>query len=174
MPRIVFAALAAEFILTFASGAQVSPGFSGMWKMDPDRSESAHQAVPIGPVTLVIKQTETDLAIETRRGESKTSKTQIETLTYKLDGSETSTAGKDGAPITTKARWEGANLVTSTVRNIQGSTVTTLNVHSLDPQAKIMTVHRTLTVQHGYQSEGAQSYGTGIDVFIRTGASPPK
>ncbi len=174
MPRIAFAALAAALILPFAFGAPQPTGFTGKWKMDPDRSESAHQAVPIGPVTLVVEQNENDLVIETRRSDSKSSKIQIESLSYKLDGSETTLAGKDGAPITTKARWEGANLVTSTVRSIQGSTVTTLNIHSIDAQARIMTVHRTLTVQHGYQSEGAQSYGTGTDVFVRTGAAAAK
>ncbi|MDQ6706278.1 MAG: hypothetical protein M3Z85_09935 [Acidobacteriota bacterium] len=177
MPRIVFAALASALILTiapFAFSAELPTALRGKWKMDPDRSESAHQAVPIGPVTLIIEQSENDLVIETRRKDSKSSKTQVETLTYKLDGSETTIAGKDGAPITTKARWEGANLVTSTVRNIQGSTVTTLNIHSVDPQAGTMTVHRTLTVQHGYQFEGAQSYGTGTDVFVRAGAPVAK
>ncbi len=177
MPRTVFAVLSLASILIFAPyafGAQAPADFSGRWKMDADRSESAHQAVPIGPVSLVIGQTETDLVVETRRRDSKTPTTRIESLTYKLDGSETTIPGKDGAPITTKARWDGAKLITSTVRDIRGSTVTTLDIHSLDPEAKILTVHRTLTVQHGYQSQGSRSYGTGTDVFIRARASAAK
>jgi hypothetical protein len=80
-------------------------------------SESAHQAVPIGPVTLVIKQTATELSIETRRSDTDKSQIHSETLTYKLDGSESTVAGTDGTPIKSQAHWKGTKLVTATMRN---------------------------------------------------------
>jgi hypothetical protein len=141
--------------------------FSGTWKMDPARSESAHQAVPIGAITLIVKQTGAEISIETKRAEPGKGAARTETLTYKLDGSESTTTGTDGSPIKCRAHWEGSKLVTGTTRNIQGATVTTLYVHSLDPGGKEMTVNKTLTVQHGYQFEGAKSYGSGTDVFLK-------
>ena len=154
-----------------AAGAQSSTDFSGTWKMDAARSESAHQAVPIGPVTLVIKQSATELTIETRRSDTDKNQIHSETLTYKLDGSESTVAGTDGTPIKSQAHWEGTKLVTGTTRNIEGSTVTTTYVHSLDPKGNELTVHKTLTVQHGYQFDGAKNSGTGTDVFIKAKAA---
>ena len=166
-PRREFFRFVAALVLPFSAHGQSAIDFSGTWKMDPARSESAHQAVPIGPVTLIIKQTATDLTMETRRAEPGKSGTRVETLTYKLDGSETTTAATDGTPIKCRAHWEGAKLITGTTRNIQGATVTTLYAHSLDRSGNELTVNKTLTVEHGYQFEGAKSYGSGTDVFIR-------
>jgi hypothetical protein len=165
--RTLFVCLAA-LVLSFTSSAQKAGDFSGIWKMDASRSESAHQAVPIGPVTLAIKNTAADISIETRRADSNKSRPRSETLTYRVDGSETTTPGPDGAPIKCRAHWEGAQLVTGTTRNIQDSTITTLHVLSLDPSGRELTIHKTLTVQHGYQFPGAQNSGSGTDVFIRS------
>ena len=166
--RLIFTATAMlVFGVAGSATGQDRPDFSGTWKMDPDRSESAHQAVPIGPVTLIIKQTGAEVTIETRRAEGQKSGTRREMLTYKLDGSESTTSGPEGAAIKCRAHWEGTKLVTQTTRNIQAATVTTHYVHSLDPSGKELTVEKTLTVQHGYQFEGAKSYGSGTDVFVK-------
>lgn len=162
-------------ILCLAAAAlgQTPPiDLSGTWKMDPSRSESAHQAVPIGPVTLIIKQTPTELQIETRRGGTGKAKPETELVTYKLDGTESVTTGKNGAPIRSRARWEGEKLITGTIRDVQGATVTTQHVHTLDPSGSQLTIHRTLTVQHGYQFEGAQTSGSGVDVFVKVKLTP--
>jgi hypothetical protein len=42
-----------------------------------------------------------------------------------------------------------------------------VQVFSLDASRKEMTVDNTLTVQHGYQSLGANNTGRGKDVYIR-------
>ena len=47
------------------STAQTRPDFSGTWRMDASRSESAMQAEPIKSMTVVIKQTASDITIET-------------------------------------------------------------------------------------------------------------
>ena len=174
MPRMAIAIFTMALVFPLAAGTQSATDFSGTWKMDAARSESAHQAVPIGPVTLVIKQSATELTIETRRRDTDKSQIHSETLTYKLDGSESAMAGADGAPIKLQAHWEGAKLVTGTTRNIEGSTVTTTYVHSVDPKGSELTVHKTLTVQHGYQFDGAKNSGTGTDVFIKAKAAPAK
>jgi hypothetical protein len=73
-----------------------------------------------------------------------------------------------------KAHWDGTKLITETERSIQGSTVTTMQVFSLDASRKEMTVDNTLTVQHGYQSQGANNTGRGKDVFIKSRRSVNK
>jgi hypothetical protein len=148
--------------------AQDPADLSGVWQMDASRSESAHQATPIGPVTMIIQQQAGQLSVETRKSSAKKAEVSTETLTYKLDGSETSTVDKAGVQIKAKARWDGPRLVTETARNLQGSTVTTLCIFSVDPSGKELTVAKSLTVQHGYQFEGAANTGKATDVFIRS------
>ena len=141
--------------------------FSGMWKMDPARSESAHQAVPIGPVTIVFKNISDGILIETARAERAGAAVQREILTFKLDGSESIATDINGTRVNSRAHWDGNKLVTGTTRTIDESTITTLQVYSLDDTGREMTVRNTLTVQHGYQFAGAKNTGSGTDVFIK-------
>jgi hypothetical protein len=168
MQQILFAMSAVALGLSLQGSAQDPPDFSGVWRMDPSRSESAHQAVPIGPVTLIIKQNADELSIETRRSEKHKPAVSSETLTFGLHGSESSIVGNSGVQIKVKAHFDGTKLVTETAREIQGSAVTTMQVFSLDPSGKELTVHQTLTIQHGYQFPGAANTGTGKDVFIKS------
>ena len=140
------------------------PDFSGTWVMDPVRSESAHQATPITSMSLVIRQSPSDISIETTRGET------AENLTYRLDGSEMSIPGRSEVPVRTRARWEGAKLFTETARSINGAAVTVTHVLSLDKAGKALTIEKTLTVQHGYQATGGKNSGSGKDVFVRARA----
>ena len=151
-------------LVVIAAPAQNTVDFSGTWRMDATRSESAHQAVPSGPVTMVISQSPAEIGIETRRGRSS------ETLIYKLDGSENAKANGAGTPVSTKAHWEGAKLVTETERNVQNSTVTTRYVLDQSADGAEMTIDKTLTIQHGYQFQGANNIGRGKDVFVRVKA----
>ena len=161
MRQIKFALSTTVLLFSLHATAQEPIDFSGVWQMDPSRSESAHQATPIGTFTLVIKQAATELSIETRRSERRKSAISSETLTFKLDGSENLIDGNYGVQITAKAHWDGTKLITETERSIQGSTVTTMQVFSLDASRKEMTVDNTLTVQHGYQSQGVNNTGRG-------------
>ncbi len=154
-------------LLSLQATAQQPTDFSGVWEMDPSRSASALQATPIGPVTLIINHQSTDLSIETRRKEPGKRAISSEVLTYKIDGPEISNVGNAGVEINAKARWDGTKLVAETVRKIQGSTVTTTHVFSLNEGGKELTIDKTLTVQHGYQFQGANNTGTGRDVFVR-------
>jgi hypothetical protein len=156
------------FLLCLQGSARDTTDFSGVWQMDPSRSESAHQAVPIGPVTMILKQNAAEVTIETRMGPKGKPATASETLTFKLDGSENSIVGNSGGQIQNKAHWEGTKLITETSRNIHGSTVTTMHVFSLGASGKELTIDKTFTVQHGYQFQGANNTGRGKDVFIRS------
>jgi len=153
----------ALFVLSFlslsapiASHAQGRPDFSGTWSMDRSRSESAMQADPIGPTTVVITQTPTALQIATTR-DGRTA-----AITYKLDGSPGPIPGG-----TATSHWEGPTLVTESVRDIQGQTVTTKQSRRLGENGNEMFVETVLVVQHGYTLKGTQNYGSGKDVFTR-------
>ena len=163
--------LTMALLFSLEAGAQETPDLSGVWQMDASRSESAHQAVPIGPVTLVIKQSAAQVSIETRRTQKGKPAVSSETLTFQLDGSENTIFGSGGGQILAKAHWDGTKLVTETSRDIQGSTVTTMHVLSLDASGKELTIDKTLTVQHGYQFQGANNTGKGKDVFIKSKGS---
>jgi hypothetical protein len=131
--------------------------------MDISRSESAHQDVPIGLVTLVISQAGVEITIENRR-----SGEPSETLTFPLNNTKKKNVSESGLPIAAKAHWDGLKMVTETEREIDGSTVTTMQVYTLGVGAKEIAVQKTLTIQHGYQSPGsAKTTGSGKDVFIK-------
>jgi hypothetical protein len=155
MTNVRSALLIASLTLPFIAHAQGRPDFSGTWSMDRSRSESAMQADPIGPTTVVITQPPGGLQIATTR-DSKTA-----TIVYKLDGSPSPIPGG-----TATSHWEGATLVTETVRDIQGQTVTTKESRRLNDAGE-MLVDTVLIVQHGYTLKGTQNYGAGKDVFTR-------
>jgi len=161
-------------LVSFAStcalhgGPTARPNFSGTWSMDAARSESSHQDVPIGPVTIVIRQTRSEVSIETTRTENDQPGAFHEVITYKLDGSENTSTGSAGTPVVAKAHWDGAKLVTETARNVQDSTVTTVYVFSLNPGGREMIIDKSLTVQHGYQFQGSKTTGRGKDIFRKT------
>jgi len=137
--------------------------------MDIPRSESAHQTVPIESATIAIGRTDGGLNIETTRQDKGAARFH-EILNLKLDGSETTNAGDSGVAVRAHARWDGRKLVIETSRELQGSTITTHEVHSLSPDGNEMTVEKTLTVQHGYQGTNpamAPTTGHGKDIFIR-------
>jgi hypothetical protein len=149
-------------IALLPAAAPPRPDFSGTWDMDASRSESAHQDVPIGPVSLVIRQTAAEITIETRR-----SGDPPETLVFRLDGTEKKNIGS-GVVINAKSRWDGPKLVMETEREINGATVTTMQVFTMEAGGKEIVVRKTLTVQHGYQSPGApKTTGAGTDTFVR-------
>lgn len=166
MKRMVLAVFMATLVLPPMAGAQGKTNFSGTWRMDMARSESTAFGVSVEPVTLVIKQTATELSIETQRGD------RSQTAIHKLDGSESTNAGMPDATGAAKSRsrWDGAKLVTQTVHDIKGWAVETTEVRSLDASGKEMTVETSLRVQHGYEGSlpAAQAYGAVKDVFTKT------
>jgi len=152
----LLAAVLITTLIPFTAHAQSKPDFSGTWKMDPSRSESAAQKEPIGPVTIVIAQTEHEVKIETTSSEASSA------VTYRLDGSEVKIPGG-----TAKTHWEGPTLVTEIERYVQGQAVTTKESRTLLAGGNEMLVEIVVVVQHGY-SASTSNYGRGKDVYIRS------
>lgn len=167
MQLTFFAVLIVGLALPITGQAEDRIDFSGVWQMDPARSESAHQGTPIGPVTLTVTQNPQQITVETRRGGKGKSPAFQESITWKFDGSKTENTGNAGVQVISWSRWNGEKLVLETARKIEGSSVTTTHVWSIDASGRELTVDKTLTVQHGYQFPGAQNTGRGTDVFIR-------
>ncbi len=156
MKRTILSTILATLAL---ASPEAKTDFSGKWEMDATRSESAHSSTPSGPVTLLIKQDENDLTVETTRNG------QTETIVYKLDGSETKKPAQDNGPFQWSAKWDGTKLLTETHRNINRATVTVKELLSLDGTPRELVVERSLIVQHGYQMRGGKNYSSGKDIF---------
>jgi hypothetical protein len=145
MKRVLLTAIAAA-ILPLVALAQVRPDFSGNWTRDEARSDPALGPGRGGGGGHTIKQTATEIVITIAgRGGPETS-------IYKLDGSESLNQSQSPAgPLTVKGRatWEGASLVIETTREIQGMTITTREVRTLDASGKEMTIEATTRAPQG-------------------------
>jgi hypothetical protein len=149
MKRVLLLALIGAVILPFAARAQGKPDFSGTWTLDTAKSDPAPQGRGGGgggAASLTIKQTAMELAVtsEGRQGP--------QTLTYKLDGSESTNQvmGRGGAtPVKSTAKWDGASLVIETTRDIQGMSITTKEVRKLESGGKEMHVETTSQTPNG-------------------------
>ena len=86
---------------------------------------AASHSTAFPQITLAIKQTADEIMIETRSSDVSNGTVSTESLTYKLDGGESSMPVNSGKPIKTKAYWEGGKLITETNRSIQSVPVTT-------------------------------------------------
>jgi hypothetical protein len=145
--------LALAVAAPMALWAQGKPNFSGTWTPDASKSEAPARAgragragggraglaglmaVATGPV--VITQTETEITV----GQ----------VTYKLDGSASSTGRGRAGAAESKAKWDGTKLVIETTRDLRGNTIRTKEVRSLDPTGKEMTVETSVSTPRGEQ-----------------------
>jgi hypothetical protein len=151
MKRVLLLATIAAVILPFVGHAQSKPDFSGTWTLDTAKSDPAPQGRGGGgggAATLTIKQTGTELSVmsEGRQGP--------QTLTYKLDGSESTNQmmGRGGAtPVKSTAKWDGSSLVIETTREFNGMSITTKEVRKLDDGGKEMQVETTAQTPNGEQ-----------------------
>jgi hypothetical protein len=149
MKRALLLAMLGAVILPFAAGAQGKPDFSGTWTLDAAKSDPAPAGRGGGgAATMTIKQTATDLSIQTEGRQGP------QTMTYKLDGSESKNEqmGRGGAQtVVSKAKWDGASLVIDSTRDIQGMSITTHEVRKLDNGGKEMKVETTIQTPQGEQ-----------------------
>ncbi len=151
MTRAVTLALATALVIPFTARAQPKPDFSGTWTLDSARSD----APPLGrggrgggggTATQVIKQTATELNVEITVGGGGRK------AVFKLDGSETTNEGGRGGIVTSKARWDGPKLVIESHREVQGFSITTKEVRSLEAGGKEMVVETTADTPQGAQT----------------------
>ena len=158
MQRVLLLLTLLALIDPFSARAQGKPDFSGTWTLDMSKSE-----VPPGragggggggggrgmggPATLSIKQTATELTIES------TGRQGSQTSTYRLDGSESTNPGMRGGEAKSKTHWDGTTLVTEQTQSMDTPngemTITSKTVRSLGADGKEMTVVTTANTPMG-------------------------
>ena len=156
MKSFLLTSSALSLLLPSILAAQTRPDFSGTWRMDASRSESAMQAEPIKSMTVVIKQTASDITIETttERGKSIETYSLIQTTRGEAAKSPETASNKGTQPALEKAtekaaRWQGDALVTEVVRDVRGQSVTAQQSRRLAASGNEMIVESIVEVQHG-------------------------
>jgi len=153
MLSLVFASLTL-LLNAWQSPPAPRPDFSGAWTMDRSRSQSSEGA------TLEIKQSAGEIIIVTHTGGKSSSRTYpLETSPH--PASETISAGH------THASWDGTKLVTETMSDIKGQTVSYRQLRFLNVSGTEMTVETLTIVQHGYAIKDGKNYSTAKDVYVR-------
>jgi hypothetical protein len=150
---VLLTAMVAAVVIPFTARAQGKPDFSGTWTMNEAKSDPAPQGRGgrgggMGGGSVTIKQTATELSVtsEGRGGP--------QTMTYKLDGSESTNQvmGRGGAQtVKSTAKWDGSSLVIETTRDFNGMSITTKEVRRLDNGGKEMIVETTAQTPQGEQ-----------------------
>ncbi|MBV9550706.1 MAG: hypothetical protein JO256_13640, partial [Alphaproteobacteria bacterium] len=135
-PALVLAVTALLFLNANPVRAQ-RPDFAGTWVMDRAQSASAGQAEAIGPVTLVIRVTPSELIVE------RTQSTNKRTIHYRADGGDTQSTLEMGS-ATGRLRWDGPRLITETVYDVQGIPINVKATHSLSSDGRELTVQSEL------------------------------
>ena len=157
MVRGLLVSLAFVSLASLAGSAlQTHPDFSGTWRFDPNRSDSATYPELNRPVTLVITQTPAEIRIERRS----TGGASAEAFQLQATGDATT----PGAAI---ARWRGNVLVADAVRDVRGQSVTVHQTFTLSADGRELTIESAVNVQHGYSMSRGKVYGAGRDVFVR-------
>jgi hypothetical protein len=136
-------------VSAFALG---NPDFSGTWTLDVGKSDMGHMrpgalTARMKNVTLVIKQTPSVLATTRKVGE------RPETVTDKLDGSESVNKSPIGKDIKSISRWVGSTLVTNSIMSIGAGTVQTTFVRSLSADGRVMTIDTTTKTPNGVRKQ---------------------
>ena len=133
MRKVALFAVVLALAVTAVAFAQAKPDFSGAWALDATKSDQMGGGGrgPGGPGPMTIKHTATELAIT--RGEN--------TMTYKLDGTETVIASQRGDSKAT-AKWEGNALVITTVRpGMDGGAMTTKATYTMEGENLVVTTN---------------------------------
>jgi hypothetical protein len=159
LPAVLVALLAVP-----SSGLpQGKPDFSGTWIMDASRSESPVQNEPVKSMTVVIGQTPYEISIQTTRDE------RVQRITYRPGGPEALGGGTGrGSLVASIWYWQGDRLVTETLNDVNGMTVRTKAVHTLQSGSAELSIESLLVVEHGYTMRGGKNYGSVTDIFKKS------
>jgi hypothetical protein len=160
MTRLITALLFSA-ALAIPASAQTRPDFSGTWTMDEKRSGSPAVGATDIPIVHVMQQSPDNLTVEMRRGDKAVH------FAYPLMVDSKARPVKTAVSSSNRAYWDGDRLVTETVQNISGQTVTTRETRSLTSDGREMVVERVVEVEHGYTMKDAQNYSVVKDVFVR-------
>jgi hypothetical protein len=119
MAVLILALAAAAGGRSDAAAQSIAPDLAGSWRLQADADASRNRR-PINGLSiatqLVIRQTASEVTIETNTGTDNT----IVTTTLKLDGSDHSIPGPIGWDTRAKSAWNGTALSVAIRRSVQG------------------------------------------------------
>ena len=160
MKRLLMTCVSLCISVLVASAMSAPPAdFSGTWALNKDKSEMAggggQQGTP-DSITWKIAQAKDTITIETKQvfgGQER----PATTLTYKLDGSETSAEvpGRGGQmqKVLIKAKWQGDGKILELTRvrtmNMQGQDFTVTNVEHVERDGNMLKVHSIAKTPQG-------------------------
>ena len=148
MKKIILYTFIMVMVVTGFTSAQAAVNFSGTWVLDIDKSDlgmnNPAAKARMNKVTLVIKQTATQLTIERSTGD---------TATYNLDGSESINNLPNDIQSKTTMKWVGNTLAARTVSLINGIERVMTDERSLSADGKQMTLKITLTIPSGVKNQ---------------------
>lgn len=132
--------------------------FSGVWRMDAARSESAAQGAPASAPVVQIVQTGSSLQVATTRdGRPQTEVYPIQAL----PAAPGDPAGQN------RAFWQDGKLVSEGSVEIEGRPISFREVRTPQAGGNEMMVETTVKVEHGYQMQGLQTMATGKNIYVR-------
>src|SRR5262245_9262208 len=157
------AVLVASLAWPLAAAPQNKPDYSGTWIMDASRSESPIQDEPVKSMTVVITQTPYEISIQTTRDD------RAHSITYR-PGSPDVLSGATGRRglLDSIWYWQADKLVTETLSDVNGMTMRTKAVHTLQPGGAELSIESLVVVEHGYTLRGGRNYGSVTDTFKRS------
>lgn len=160
MKRLSAACLAVCMLVVNLSATGSAPtNFSGVWVLDKARSQGLPETLANIPgYIMAVTQDDKQVTVETKIAAGGQERS-VQTLTYKLDGSETKgeLAGRLAGPATLKAKWksDGKVLELSAARRLsaQGTeyTVTVKDRFELIEDGKALKMLRTVESPRGAQ-----------------------
>ena len=137
-------------VLTLISAAvltaQAKPNFSGVWTMDPSKSDWGQLPAP-ETMTRTITHKDPLFKMVTVQAGGGTGERTIET-TFSTDGKQTKN-NILGDPMTSVGNWDGTTLVVLSTLTTQGFDVPIEDRYVLSPDKKTLTVTRKVTTPNG-------------------------
>jgi hypothetical protein len=148
--RLIAVILATYFLNPGIGSAQTGPGFPGVWKLNPNRSEI--KGLPQAPDPfLKVDQSATALTLSASSQQDGPGTTSI----YPLDGSEAKRQ-MGTTTMNTVTKWEGAALLVNTIVSGQQS-YTVMERWKRSADGNTLTIRRTI-VRLGSESESTLVY----------------
>lgn len=148
MKRYILSSLVIVMVIAGYVYAQAAANFSGTWVLDANKSDlgmnNPAAKAQMNKVSLIIKQTETQLTIERSTGD---------TAVYNLDGSESVNNLPHGGQSKTTMHWVGTTLAAKTISNINGVNVEMTDERGLSADGKEMTLKITRQAPSGEKKQ---------------------
>jgi len=141
----VIRAAGLAMLLGIISGAQTEPNFSGEWKMDPVKSSFAPLPAPDSLVRKINHQGSRLKIVTTQWGQQHEIITE---LSYTTDGKPCKNMIR-GQEVSGSAKWDGANLVIESRREVQGMQIGQRETWTLSEDGQTLTIANRVQTPQG-------------------------